>query len=252
MKENRRQKIEALIRANKNLSMRDLCQYLNVSMNTVRKDVEQLVQDGAVEKVYGGIIWKEPEPRIPVYENRNLMQSESKRRIAQTAGNMLEDGDVVFLDSGTTTMHVLDDLDARKQITVVTASIAVLFQAKTMENVRLMLLPGLYDKRTNAVLDNSTVEFLSRFKYTKAFIAASGLTATGELSVSNYMECELKRIAMERSLDKLLLVDSTKYSRTGLLTYGTIDQMHQIITDKDMNAQFVSLCQEKQIALLQV
>lgn len=252
MKENRRHQIQRLIEEKKSLSMYDLCDYLNVSMNTVRKDVEQLVRDGIVEKVYGGIVWKETSPSIPIYESRSTLQSAAKQRIAKYAAGLISNNDVIFIDSGTTTMYILNFLNPAYQITVVTSSIAVLEHAQSMENVRLLLLPGFYDKRTNSVLDNGTVEFLSQFKYTKAMIAASALTVSGELSVSNYIECEFKRTAMERSQENYLLIDSTKYGRMGLLSFGHVEQMRKVITDQGIAPDFTSFCQEKGVELVQV
>lgn len=251
MKESRRRKIEELVARQRSISMQELCRQLDVSMNTVRADVNSLVQDGVVEKVYGGIVAREQED-IPLYENRRLQQTDSKGRIAEAAEEMIVDGDIVFIDSGTTTLRILDYLDPGKRITVVSASASVLARVQTMNNINLMMLPGLYDRRTNALLDSSTVEYLSRFQHTKAFLGVSSLAANGELGVSNWLEYELKRSAIAHSQNTYLVVDSTKYGRTGLLTFGSVEQMTKIITDTDMPDKFLGLCAQKGTQVLQV
>ena len=243
MKENRRRQLEKLIAERKSISMQELCQCLNVSINTVRADVNALVRDGLVEKVYGGIIFKEQE-EIPLYERRNLQRTDCKCAIAQAAEGLIEDGDIIYLDAGTTVMRVLDYLQPEKHITVVTASISVMMRAQTMENVTMVFLPGLYDKRTNAVLDSSTVDYLMRFQHTKAFFGVSTITNDGLLGVSNWQEYELKRTALAHSRCSFLLLDATKYGRTALLSYGRVDQMTGVVTDKEMPAAFRALCEK--------
>lgn len=178
MKESRRKQIESLLAERRSISMHELCEALNVSMNTVRADVSSLVREGVVEKVYGGIVLKQPE-EIPLYERRSQQETDCKCRIAKMAEQLIEDGDIVFIDSGTTTMRLLDYLDPAKKITIVTANVSVLQRAQNMTNVNAMILPGLYDMRTNAMLDSSTVEYLCRFQHNKGFFGVSSLTATG-------------------------------------------------------------------------
>ena len=251
MKESRRKQIESLLAERRSISMYELCEALNVSMNTVRADVSSLVREGVVEKVYGGIVLKQPE-EIPLYERRSQQGTDCKCRIAKMAEQLIEDGDIVFIDSGTTTMRLLDYLDPAKKITIVTANVSVLQRAQNMTNVNAMILPGLYDMRTNAMLDNSTVEYLCRFQHNKGFFGVSSLTTTGGLGVSNWQEYEVKRTAVARCQKSYLLVDSTKYGRTALLAYGTLEQMQAVITNHGMPQEFIALCRQKKVTVEQV
>ena len=248
MKESRRRQIESLLAKRKNISMHELCEILNVSMNTVRADVSSLVREGVVEKVYGGIVLKQQED-IPLYERRSQQKTDCKCRIAKAAEHLIDDGDIVFIDGGTTTMRLLDYLDPAKKITVVTASISVIQRAQNMPNIKTMVLPGMYDMRTNTVLDSSTIEYLCRFQHDKGFFGVSSLTEAGGLGVSNWQEYEFKRAAVEHSQKTYLLVDATKYGKTSLLTYGTLEQMHEIITDREASPEFVKLCETKRVRL---
>lgn len=251
MKEDRLRQIEELLAKKKSSSMQELCEYLSVSMNTVRADVNQLVKSGVLEKVYGGVVLKNQE-EIPLYENRSLQQTDCKTRIAQAAERHIDSGDIVFLDSGTTTMRILDYLDPNKQITVVTPSVSVLARSSNMPNLTLIMLPGLYDKRINALLDSTTIEYLSRFRHTKAFLGASSLRANGDMGTSNWLEFELKKSAINLSQENYLLTDATKYGKPGLLSYGNVAQLTGIITDETMPADFVALCHEKGVGIQQV
>ena len=148
--------------------------------------------------------------------------------------------------------RLLDYLDPAKKITIVTANVSVLQRAQNMTNVNAMILPGLYDMRTNAMLDNSTVEYLCRFQHNKGFFGVSSLTTTGGLGVSNWQEYEVKRTAVARCQKSYLLVDSTKYGKTALLSYGVLEQMQSVITDHGMPQEFIALCRQKKVTVEQV
>lgn len=251
MKASRRLQIESLIAERKSLTMQELCELLNVSMNTVRNDVSGLVKDGVVEKVYGGIVLNDHSD-IPIYDRRSQQQVDAKNRIAQAAEKLIEEGDIIYIDAGTTTMRILECLDPQKHITVVTANVAVLLMAHTMPNVTLMVLPGMYNTQSNSLLDSSTVDYLTRFRHTKAFLGVSSFTTEGALNVSNWQEYELKRTAISHSKKVYLLVDSTKYGNPGLLSFGTVEQMSGIYTDKNMPDSFLRLCREKNVSVTTV
>lgn len=251
MKASRRLQIETLITERKSITMQELCELLSVSMNTVRNDVSSLVKDGVVEKVYGGIVLKDHSD-IPIYERRSQQQVDVKDRIAQAAERIIADGDIVFIDSGTTTKRIMECLDPQKHITVVTANVAVLQVAHSMSNVTVMMLPGMYNPRYNSLLDSSTIDYLTRFRHTKAFLGVSSFSAEGALNVSNWQEYELKRTAIAHSSKVYLMADSTKCGNTGLLSFGTVDQMTGVYTDKNIPESFLRICKEKKVAVTTV
>ncbi|MGM9640354.1 MAG: DeoR/GlpR family DNA-binding transcription regulator [Faecousia sp.] len=244
MKESRRKQIEALVARRQSLTMQELCDIFEVSMNTIRSDVASLVKAGVVEKVYGGIRVKERK-EIPLFTSRTMLHPDRKQAIAQAAEALIDDGDIVYIDAGTTTMHLIDCLQDHKHVTIVTPSLPIIVKAYEKSNVNLVILPGMYNRRTNAILDGSTAEYLTRYQHTKAFMGVSALLPNGALGVSSYLEYELKRTAVAQSQKAFLLADSSKLGEAGLLTYGTVEQMSLILTDRDMPDSFVNLCREK-------
>lgn len=244
MKEARRKQMEELLAQKQSMSMQELCDAFGVSMNTIRADVASLVQAGALEKVYGGVRVRERK-EVPLFASRAMEHPDRKMRIARAAEAMIDDGDIIYIDAGTTTMHIMDCLDPQKHVTIVTPSLPVILRAHTLEHVTLVVLPGLYNRRTNALLDGSTAEYLARYQHTKAFMGVSALAANGCLGVSSYLEYEVKRTAVARSQQVYLLVDSSKYGEAGLLSYGTVDQMTRVLTDPGIPELFCTLCRER-------
>lgn len=242
MKESRRKQIEMLVSRQQSITMKELCDTLQVSMNTIRADVASLVKAGVVEKVYGGIRVKERK-EVPLFESRTMHAPDQKADIAKAAAELIENGDIVYIDAGTTTMHILDFLDPAKSITVVTPSLPVIRKAHERPNIELAVLPGMYNRRTNALLDGSTTEYLSRYHHTKAFMGVSALSESGSLGVSSYQEYELKRTAIQTSQRVILLADSSKLGEASLLSYGQMKQISLLITDKNLPDSFAEFCE---------
>lgn len=251
MKESRRRQIEIMITKRQNVSMQELCDTFGVSMNTIRADVAELVKAGVAQKVYGGVRAVEHR-EVPLFSSRSMQCTEKKCEIAKKAEEFIEDGDILYIDAGTTTMHLMQYLAPYKHVTIVTPSIPVVMAAHEKSNVELIVLPGLYNSRTNAVLDGSTVEYLDRYQHAKAFMGVSALSSTGNLGVSSYLEYELKRTAVSHSIKVFLLTDSSKLGESGLLTYATIEQMSTIFTDSTMPDSFIDLCKSRGTPVIQV
>lgn len=249
MKEERRKRMGELVATRRTMTMEELCAYFDVSMNTIRADVVYLVQTGAVEKIYGGVRARNPK-QVPLFASRAQLHTDQKKAIAHRAEKLIGDGDILFLDAGTTTMHLIDCLSPWKKVTVVTASLEVIRRAVTMENVQLIVLPGAYNRRTNSLCDVGTLEYLTRYQFTKAFMGVSGVSEDGQLNVSTYLEFEIKRTALSRSQEKYLLADSGKFGGTGLMSYGELSDMTALITDSDCPAAVRDYCAEKQLPVI--
>ena len=250
MKEDRRKQMGNLVALKRTMTMEQLRDHFGVSMNTIRSDVAYLVGTGAVEKIYGGVraaVHKE----VPLFDSRAMEHTPHKKRIAAAAEDLIEDLDIIFMDAGTTTMHLIDRLAADKRVTIVTGNLYVIQKAAQRENVTLVVLPGTYNRRTNSLADPSTLEFLSRYQFTKAFMGVSGVSEDGRLNVSTYTEYEIKRSAIRQSRSVYLLADSAKFGSTGLMSYGTIREMTAVITDLKCPEFAKTLCQRNRVKLIE-
>ena len=115
MKDDRRKRIEALVSQRDTVTMEELRDAFGVSMNTVRSDVAYLVGTGAVEKIYGGVRAVQRQ-EVPLFTQRTQLRTEEKRRVARRAQELIEDGDTLYIDAGTTTMHLIDFLDRKSVV----------------------------------------------------------------------------------------------------------------------------------------
>ena len=248
MRDNRRKEIAAYISRQQFASMNELCEAFRVSMNTIRADVAFLEQTGTVEKVYGGVR-SVLRQEIPLFTQRAQLHADEKLSIVSAAAALLQDGDTLFVDAGTTTMNLLSLLPSERHLTVITGNLYLISQAYTRPNIELVVLPGCVNRRTNSVSDVSTLEFLGRHHFAKALMATTGLSSDGRLNVSSYLEYEIKQLAMRQSEQRILLCDSAKFSATGLLSYGSLEDIDLLITDRACPEALRSLCAKNHTAL---
>ena len=241
MRDRRRKEIAAYITRRGSVTMPELCETFHVSMNTIRADVSFLEQTGTVEKVYGGVRTVQQQ-EIPLFAQRAQLHTEAKRAIVRQAASLVNDGDTLFVDAGTTTMHLLDMLPLEVHATIVTGNLHIIAQAYTRPNLELIVLPGALNRRTNSVSDVSTLEFLGRYHFGKALMAATGLSADGKLNVSSYLDHEIKHLAVQQSDHRILLCDSAKFGAAGLMSYASLKDMDRLITDTHLHTTHVSRC----------
>ena len=248
MKDQRRKEMERLITERQNMTMEELCSIFGISINTARADIAYLVKTGAVTKVYGGVKCSHPK-QVPLFSSRATQNASIKQQIAKKASELIAEGDIIYVDSGTTTMHILDYIPDDLHITIVTANVYIISNMLNRPNIKLIVLPGILNRRTNSLMDASTFTELAKYHHNKAFMGASGVTEEGKLSVSSYLEYEIKRTAVAQSKQSFLLVDASKFGESNLMSYGTLDQMSQIITDSRVPAFCRDYCFDHHILL---
>ncbi len=248
MKSFRLRRMEQYILEKENVSMEDLCTEFDVSMNTVRLDVANLVKKGTIKKVYGGVCSNHRNSLVP-FEERKMKNSEKKKLLCRAAAALVEDGDIIYVDSGTTVMYLTDYLDKHNNVTILTNNLNVIMRAVPYENIQVICLPGILERKTNSFVSAETGKILARYNIKKAFFAATGVNENGDVTNSSSLEYEIKREAMQNSEHKYLLLDSSKYGKSALMTYAHIADMDKVIADEDINSALQELCKKYNVKL---
>ena len=242
--------MEKLISQSGTVSMTELCERFNVSMNTVRRDVAELKRRGEIEKVYGGVVSVDNAPKtLRSFEERQQIAEASKQSICHRAAALLADGDTIFVDSGTTMVHLADNLSAFSELTIVTNNLALVQRAIPYENLRVIVLPGQLRRKTNSLTGMETVRSLRQFNVKKAFLATTGTTASG-VTNSSPQEYEIKRCALECSQVRVLMLCQEKFGHAGLMTYGQFEDFDYVITDRPPEDSYVNAVQQAGAKLL--
>lgn len=249
MKLKRINNIENYINEKETASLTELSEKFDVSLNTIRRDVKYLTDNGAIKKVYGGVTSTKGS-KLTTYDFRTMKEANEKRIIAKLSAQYIEDGDFIFIDSGTTTVSILENVDPHKNITVLTSNLGIINEAVKHPNISLMILGTNYHSKTQSFINPTIDNQLENYNITKAFMATTGLSIETGVTNSDYYEYEIKKEISKISQNIYILADSTKFSKVALMTYLDFDEIDKIFTDSAVDSTTEQYCSEHEIEVI--
>lgn len=230
MRSKRISDIEDYIYENKTVTLDQLCRVFDVSKNTIRRDLKEIIAGGNFKKIYGGITVKDNKDLLP-FSERNISNLDAKKKIAAKAAELVEDSDVIFIDSGTTTIHLIDFIKEKKNLTIITNNLEVMIRVIPYENIKLISLSGELDRNTLSFTGDTASAVLKSYNISKAFMASAGVSINGGVTNSSTKEYDIKTTAVKRSNSVYLLTSEDKFNLVAIMTYCTLDKLTGIITD---------------------
>lgn len=235
------QEIEQYILENQTVTLDQICEEFHISMSTLRRDLGDLLQNNSIHKIYGGVTTQQPSRRELVpFGERHIVNPDIKRRIAVRAASLVHDGDVIFVDSGTTTLYLADTLAEKQDITVLTNNLAFICRAMDSENMRIISLSGTLNRKTYSFTGPATARVLENYNVSKAFLATTGFSSRNGVTNSSPSESDAKRAAVSRSETVCLLADHSKFGSASLVTFCGFDDIDILITDQTPPQELVS------------
>ncbi len=226
--EQRRRKIADLVRRAGSVRLADLVQPFGVSEPTLRKDLTALEQEGMLRRTHGGAIAIETRPQS-TNDARKARHIEAKRVIAARCAEMVQEGQSVFLDSGTT-IEVLAEHLERDAVNVLTNSIGAAMAVAEHPGIRHTLLGGEYKRVGGSLSGAITVETLSRFHVDTAFIGVSGITPQGIFTV-DVAEGHVKQAAIQAARRVVVPLDTSKVGYQDFYHLAALDVIDDIVTE---------------------
>lgn len=203
-------------------TLADLCEVLNASESTVRRDLTILSESGLLTKVRGGAIavgdsFSQIERNI---EEKSGLFVEEKTAIARYAASLIEDGDMVFLDAGTTTGKMIDFI-ASKSVTFVTNAF---INAKRLaqRGFKVLLTAGEIKPSTEAIVGAEAVDSIMRYNFTRCFMGVNGISLRGGLSTPDTSEAVVKAAAISRSRETFILGDHSKFGKISAARFAEL------------------------------
>lgn len=233
----RHAKILEVLRRSGEVSVDDLADQFGVSSSTIRRDLNALSADKLLKRVRGGGA-VEPDA-VPFGETAHQALTE-KTRIAMAAAKLVNDGDVVLIDIGTTTALLARFLRG-KHITVLTSSLAVVDELRDDEDVEVIVLGGVLRRTYHSLVGILTEQALSQLRAHLCFMGTSGIRRDGYVMDSTGIEVPVKKAMIASSERTIVLADGSKYPGAGLLTVCAPSEIHTLITNNDADAATLEL-----------
>jgi DeoR family transcriptional regulator, myo-inositol catabolism operon repressor len=250
MKINRINKIQEMLQETNSASIDHLCDVFNVSKNTIRRDIAELQTRGIIKKVYGGITMNQSANSPEPFASREIKNSAQKKKIAHLAAKSVKDGDVIYIDSGTTTMHMIPFLAERSTLTILTASMHVINAASNYSQINTIATGGSLYIPSKAFVGPSVIQCLGHYNISKIFLASTGVSIENGATNASPLECEIKRFLMKKPADKYLLVDTSKIGRASLMTYCQLKELNYIVMDAQPPKEYLTYFKENNVQLI--
>lgn len=235
------------VKQNKSVKLLELCELLGASESTVRRDLSTLDERGLIKKVHGGAISIDEHSFDSVeqdVEEKSKMFTEEKTAIARYASSLIDDGDFVFIDAGTTTEKMIDFLP-HKNVTFVTNAFV---HAKKLahKGFKVYIPAGEIKLTTEAIVGAECVSSLQSYNFTKSFIGANGISLSCGISTPDRNEASVKETAVHNSQTAYILADHSKFDKISAVTFAQLGRV-KIITDKLKDKKYMTKANIKEV-----
>ncbi|EYT54891.1 cytochrome C [Leucobacter sp. UCD-THU] len=245
------QRRETLLRAlhrEKVLSVHQLTDLLGVSHMTVRRDIAALEREGQALSVPGGVKLATNISTEPSRQHKSLLQTAEKQAIARDAAALVQDDMVLYLDAGTTTLAMLPELAARKNLTVVTNDF-VIVEALGAVGASTIHIGGFVDHTNRSTVGTLATRILEQLNLDIAFISASSWSLKHGVTTPVPTKVDVKRAVMAAATDRVLLVDSTKYGQYSAYRVAALADFDTIVTDAGLSEAAVAAIRDRDVDL---
>ena len=226
----RQSDILKFVRQRGSCTIAELAERLQVSDETIRRNVKPLVSEGLVLKVHGGIILPH-QFREPPIQRRMLDDREAKERIAANVARHVQDGDSLVLDVGSTTVYVAQALREHSNLVVVTNSTRIAGILAAGTDNKVFMAGGELRSQDAAAFGSETVDFVRRFRVRHAILSMGAVSATQGFTYHYLCEAEFSRAAMAQAERRTVVADSSKFDRVALAQLCPLDGVDVLVTD---------------------
>ena len=233
----RHQYIIKQIKKNGHVSVLDLCEELEVSSVTIRKDLQFLEDSGLVYRTHGGATSQNPyQTDRPVFEKEKIHEKE-KILIAKAASSLITSNDSIIIGSGTTTQFLAREMNPIGDITVVTSALNVTMELLKHHNVEVIQLGGSVRKSSTSVTGAYANSVLGNFFCSKLFLGVDGIDLDYGISTTSAQEAMLNQKMIEVAQQVIVLADSSKFGRKSFGKIVDFSKIDVVISD-DIPASF--------------
>ena len=240
--------IVALARDNSRLDVDALAGRFDVTPQTIRKDLNELCDQGILQRYHGGAMLPSGVTNL-AYESRRQLATDAKRRIGLKAAELIPNDCSLLINIGTTTEQVAIALRAHKGLMVITNNMNVVNILQGYTEIEVIVAGGVLRHADGGIVGEQTVDFLRQFKVDYAVIGTSAIDADGSLLDYDYREVEVSRKIVESSRRAVLVADSLKYGRSAPVRIGHLSDIDNFVTDAAPPEQLQRICAEHHVTV---
>jgi len=239
--EKRRNEIIEIVNEKGSIKVSELSEEFNVTDETIRTDLKKLSNMNFLKRIHGGAVTLKKFQEIS-YNNRMKENIIEKRKIAQKAIKYIDNGDIIYLDISTTVMYLAKEiLRSKDNVTIITNSARMCMELAQKGNITLISTGGILRNNSYSYVGPVAINSIKNYYADKFFASCKGVSLEYNITDSNSLECELKKMMLERSEKSYLLTDYTKFSDRGLCKFANLNEVDFIISDNKLKPKISDL-----------
>lgn len=240
----RRNEILMKLQAERRVVVSELSQLYDVSEETIRRDLEKLVNEGVAIKSYGGAVINENanlEVPFNIRKNYNVI---GKQKIAEQIAAMVKDGESLMLDASSTAVYIAKALKEKKNLTAITNSIEIIVELMDMPEWKVLSTGGLSREGSFALVGPQTDKMLKSYHVDKAVISCKGFDLESGITDSDELHANNKITMLGAAGKKILAVDKSKFDKTAFTAIGALDDITTVVTDEEPDRRWLQAFEE--------
>ncbi|MCA7084550.1 DeoR/GlpR family DNA-binding transcription regulator [Cupriavidus sp. DB3] len=219
-------------------SIEELARKFGVTLQTVRRDVNLLAENGMLARFHGGVRMDGSTTENIAYRQRQLLNAEGKARIARAVAAAVPEGCSLILNIGTTVEEIARALVHHRGLRVITNNLHVANILADNQDCEVIVAGGVLRSRDRGIVGEATVEFIGQFKVDIGLIGISGIEADGTLRDFDFREVKVARTIIEHSREVWLAADASKFNRQAMVELAHLSQIDRLFTDEPLRAPF--------------
>ncbi|MFO7888902.1 MAG: transcriptional repressor AgaR [bacterium] len=248
----RRDEIVRLVSEDGRVTVKKLSEMYNVSTVTIRNDLNFLQEKGLLHRAYGGALRWDTVSFDTAIREKEKLNAEEKKKIGKAASKLINDGDSIIIDSGTTTMEIAKNIHGKRDLTVMTNAINIATDLAGISGITLMLTGGTLRETSFSLVGPQAEEILEEFYFDKVFLGVDGFDMEYGLTTPNFLEAQLNRLMVNRSRETIVVMDSSKFARRSLSLIVKPNDVDIVITDSKVTDEYKKRIEDMDIKLIVV
>jgi DeoR family fructose operon transcriptional repressor len=222
--------ILSLLKERVTVKMQELVDETNASESTIRRDLTDLEKANKLKRIHGGATLLQKKLEEPTVAEKTIKNSQEKKKIAEKAASLVDEGDCIFLDAGTSTVEMIPFLEG-KEVVVVTnglSNIPLLIDL----NIETHVVGGYVKSGTRAFIGRSAIRTLESFRFDKAFIGVNGVAIPDGYTTPDPEEAFIKESAIKRSRQSFILADHSKFGEISFSKFSNVEEAIVVTSTK--------------------
>jgi len=247
--EERQDKIVKYIEEVEKATIEDIMSLLKISRSTVRRYLIDLERKNLIIRTRGGALKKKYfKYEFSLNEKKDL-NLDKKKKIAQIAKRFINEGDIIYISGGTTTLELAKILFDVKDLVVFTNAINILLELANNSGIEIKLVGGDFRKKTFSMVGQEAINYLDRYNFDKAFVGVNGISVSEGFTTPNELEAIVDGEVIRRSKEAFILADETKFGAVAFSNICKIEDVDYIITNKLINSNLVRDIQKNEVKI---